>query len=137
MSITDGLHVPVIPLDEVVGSDGATVPAQIVMDVPKLNVGVIFGLTVTTKFVGTAHCPASGVNLYVPEFRLSTTVGLHVPVTPFVDVNGREGTVPPLQILNAVPKENAGVTFCVTVTANVIELAHCPPVGVNVYVPVF
>lgn len=55
MSITDGLQVPVIPLAEVVDSDGAAVPAQIVMDVPKLNVGVIFGLTVTTKFVGSAH----------------------------------------------------------------------------------
>ena len=75
--------------------------------------------------------------MYVPELRLSTTDGLQVPVMLFVDVSGREGTVPPLQILNDVPKENAGVIFGVTVTANVIELAHCPPVGVNVYVPVF
>ena len=68
MSITDGLHVPVIPLDEVVGSDGATVPAQIVMDVPKLNVGVMLGATVTVNEVELAHWPPVGVKVYVPEF---------------------------------------------------------------------
>ena len=50
-----GLHVPAIPLPEVVGNVGTTPPAQIVELVPKLNVGVIFGLTVTVNVVGFAH----------------------------------------------------------------------------------
>ena len=64
----EGLHVPVIPLPDVVGKAGTAPPAQIVALVPKLNVGVIFGLTVTVNAVGFAHCPAFGVKLYVPEF---------------------------------------------------------------------
>jgi hypothetical protein len=31
--------------------------------VPKLNVGVIFGLTVTANDVVVAHCPGVGVNV--------------------------------------------------------------------------
>jgi len=62
-----GFHVPVIPLLEVFGSVGTALPEQIVDD-PKLNVGVTFGLTVTLNVVGSAHRPADGVNVYVPEF---------------------------------------------------------------------
>jgi hypothetical protein len=54
-----------MPFVDVAGSDGTPAPAQIVIDVPKLNAGVSIGFTVTTKFVETAHCPASGVNVYV------------------------------------------------------------------------
>jgi hypothetical protein len=36
---TDGLHVPVIPFVDVVGKLGTAPPAQIVDEVPKLNVG--------------------------------------------------------------------------------------------------
>ena len=63
---------------------------------------------------------------------LLTTDGLHVPVIPFVDVAGYVGTVPPEQIVSVVPKLNVGVTFGVTVTVNVVVVAHCPAVGVNV-----
>ena len=101
-------------------------------DEPKLNVGVIFGLTVTENVAGTAHCPAVGVNVYVPEFRLSTTEGLHVPVILFVDVLGKTGTVPPAQTESEVPKLNVGVILGFTVTVNVAIRAHCPAVGVNV-----
>lgn len=59
----EALHVPVIPLFEVVGSDGGVDPAQILIAVPKLNAGVIIGFTVTTKFAVVAHCPASGVKV--------------------------------------------------------------------------
>jgi hypothetical protein len=59
--------VPVIPFCDAVGKGGTVPPAQIVRLVPKLNVGVIFGLTVTAKDVVDAHCPAVGVNVYVPE----------------------------------------------------------------------
>ena len=51
--------------------------------------------TVTVKVVGTAHCPAVGVNVYVAVFVLLTVAGAQVPVIPFVDVVGRTGAVAP------------------------------------------
>ena len=61
-----------------------------------------------------------------------TVDGLHVPVTPLVDVVGNVGTVPPAQMVNAEPKLNAGTIFVVTVTVNIVVVAHNPAVGVNV-----
>jgi hypothetical protein len=58
-----GLHVPVILLVDVVGNVGTVPPEQIANAVPKLNVGVMFGFTVTVNVAGTAHCPAVGVNV--------------------------------------------------------------------------
>jgi hypothetical protein len=63
LSTEAGLHVPVIPFDDVPGNDGTEPPAQIDRDVPKANVGLMFGLTVTVNVVETAHCPADGVNV--------------------------------------------------------------------------
>ena len=63
MSTTAGLHVPVIPFVDVVGNIGTVPPEQIVVLVPKPNVGVIFGLTVTVNVNGVAHSPAVGVNV--------------------------------------------------------------------------
>ena len=59
---------PVIELSDVLGNVGTAPLAQIVSEVPKLNVGVMFGLTVTVKVVGITHPPELGVNVYVPEF---------------------------------------------------------------------
>ena len=101
-------------------------------EVPKLNVGVTFAVTVTVKVVGNAHCPAVGVNVYVPLAVLLTVAGLHVPVTLLSEVFGNAGTDSPEQMLRVVPKLNVGVTFGVTVTVNVVVVAHCPAVGVNV-----
>ena len=56
---------------------------------------------------------------------------------PFVDVFGNVGTDPPIQIVSVVPKLNVGVRLGLTVTVNVAVNAHCPAVGVNVYVPEF
>jgi hypothetical protein len=61
--IVNGLHVPVIPFVDVVGSAGAVVPAQSDVLVPKLNVGVRFGLTVTVNVEMVAQRPAVGVNV--------------------------------------------------------------------------
>ena len=55
MSTTDGLHVPLTLLPDVVGSVGTDPPAHIVRLVPKLNVGVTFGVTLTVKVAGKAH----------------------------------------------------------------------------------
>ena len=63
MSTADGLHVPFIPFVDVFGNVGTDPPAQMVSVVPKLNVGVRFGLTVTVNVAGNAHWPAVGVNV--------------------------------------------------------------------------
>ena len=52
-----------MPLPDVVGKTGTVLPAQIVNDVPKLNVGVMFGLTVTVKLVLVTHWPGAPVNV--------------------------------------------------------------------------
>jgi hypothetical protein len=67
LSTTARLHTPEILLEDNAGNEGTGSPAQIDSDVPKLNVGVSTGFTVTEKLVAEAHCPASGVNRYVPE----------------------------------------------------------------------
>ena len=63
LSTVAGLHVPAMPLVEVFGKAGTVSFAQIVNEVPKANVGVMFGLTVMLKLKGTAHNPAPGVNV--------------------------------------------------------------------------
>ena len=63
MSTVDGLHVPVILLVDVVGSVGTVPPEHTVSVVPKLNVGVMFGFTVTVNVVGRAQGPAAGVKV--------------------------------------------------------------------------
>ena len=68
----------------------------------------------------------------MPLAVLLTTEGFHVPVIPFVDVVGNVGTVPPEHIVSVVPKLNVGVIFGLTVTVNVVVVAHNPAVGVNV-----
>ena len=117
---------------DVVGKIGTVPPEHIINVVPKLNVGVTFGVTVTVNVVVVAHCPAVGVNVYTPLAVLLTTDGLHVPVIPLVDVVGNNGTVPPEQIVSVVPKLNVGVILGVIVTVNVVVVAHNPTVGVKV-----
>ena len=61
MLIVAGLHVPVIPLVDVVGNAGAVLfwhngPIA-------ANVGVICGLIVTLSDAVVAHCPAAGVKV--------------------------------------------------------------------------
>jgi hypothetical protein len=58
----EGLQLPVTPFVDVVGKAGTEPPEQIAREVPKLNVGVTFELTVTVKVIGSAHNPALGVN---------------------------------------------------------------------------
>jgi hypothetical protein len=128
----DGLHVPVIPLSDVVGKAGTVPPLQTERVVPKLKFGVMFGFTVTVNVVVVAHSPAFGVKLYVPLAVLLTVDGLHVPVIPLVDVEGNVGAVAPEQILAVVPNANVGVRIGLTVTVNVWVVAHTPAVGVNV-----
>lgn len=46
---------PVIPFVDVFGNVGTVPPAQTDNNVPKLNVGVMFGVTVTENVAGLAH----------------------------------------------------------------------------------
>ena len=52
------------------------------------------------------------------------------PVIPFVEVVGSADKVPPEQI--GATAVNVGVMFGLTVIVNVVVVAHCPAVGVNV-----
>ena len=61
---------------------------------------------------------------------LLTTAGDHVPVMPLVDVNGNTGATEPEQIGATAVK--VGVTLGVTVTVNVVVVAHWPASGVKV-----
>lgn len=63
MSTTEGFQVPAIPFVDKAGNAGTEPPAHIVNDVPKLNTGSIFGLTVTVNVAGTAHKPVLGVKV--------------------------------------------------------------------------
>ena len=63
MSIAAGLHEPLMLLVEVAGNVGTVAPSQILIEVPKLNVGVTFGLTVTVNTKLAAHCPLVGVKV--------------------------------------------------------------------------
>jgi hypothetical protein len=56
-----GLQLPVIPLIEVVGKVGDVAPSQMLCEVPKLNVGVRLGFTVTLNTSVVAQIPAEGV----------------------------------------------------------------------------
>jgi hypothetical protein len=132
LSIADGLHVPEIPLFEIIGKPGAVAPWHILSDVPNANDGVMFGLTVTVNVLLNAHCPADGVNVYTPDAVLLTVAGFHEPVTALFEVDGKAGTVPPEHIVSVAPKLNEGSVFGLTVTVNVAPVAHCPAEGVNV-----
>ncbi len=120
-----GVHVPVIPLIEVVGN--VKVP-PLHIGAMALNDGVINGFTVTIILKVVAHCPAAGVKVYVVVAVLFIA-GLQVPVTPLDDVVGKVN-VPPLQI--GAIAANWVVTTGFTVTLLVAPCAHWPAFGVKV-----
>lgn len=63
---------------------------------------------------------------------MSTIAGLHVPVTPLVEVLLRTGTISFEQIVRNKPKLNTGVTFGLMVTVNVVGIAQNPASGVKI-----
>ena len=56
--------------------------------------------------------------------------GAQVPVMPLVEVVGSVDSVAPEHI--GATALNVGVIFGLTVIVNVVVIAHCPAVGVNV-----
>ena len=127
-----GLHVPVTPLLDVVGNAGAALfwhngPIAV-------NVGVTCGSMIMVSVAFVAHCPAAGVKMYVvgPAVAVLMVAGLHVPVTPLLEVVANAGAA---EFWHSGPMGvNAGVTSGLTVMINVPCVAHCPAAGVNVYV---
>ena len=58
------------------------------------NVGTVPGLTVMSKVVVVAHCPAFGVKVYVVVPGVAVlTVDDQVPATPLIEVVGNTGAV--------------------------------------------
>ena len=126
--ITAGNQVPAIPLLEVAGNAGAVLLRQISPITSK--VGVVAGVTLILMVTGVAHTPASGVKVYVPEVRLLTMAGAHVPVMPLVEVVGSTGAVVPAQKSGIALK--VGVIWLEISTVMVVGTPQVAPVGVNV-----
>ncbi|AWI25264.1 hypothetical protein HYN49_04780 [Flavobacterium pallidum] len=126
-----GDHVPAIPLFEVVGNAASVAPEQI--GATCVNTGVFGWLTVMVIVAVFAHCPAVGVKVYVVVAVLFKA-GDHVPATPLFEVVGNAASVAPEQI--GATCVNTGVFGWLTVMVIVAVFAHCPAVGVKVYVVV-
>ena len=122
-----GDHVPVMLFKDVVGNADKVAPEHI--GATALKEGVTVGLTVMASVVVVAHCPAAGVKVYVVVTVLFSA-GDHVPVMLFKDVVGNGDNSPPEHIGATAAK--VGVEPGVTVTVNVVVVAHCPAVGVKV-----
>ena len=52
------------------------------------------------------------------------TVGVQVPVNPFVEVVGNKGTVLPAQADSEEPNANTGTSFGLMVTKTLVGVAH-------------
>jgi hypothetical protein len=131
LGVYAGVQTPEIPLLEIVGR-GEAIPGHWLGAMVKTGRFELL-MTVTVKVVVVAHCPALGVKVYVVVAVL-LGAGDHVPVIPLVEVVGSVGNVVLIQIgLIAV---KVGVTKGVIVILSVVGFAHCPALGVKVYVVV-
>ena len=122
-----GAHVPVMPLLEVVGSGARVAPEHI--GATAVKAGVVLLFTVMVKVVVVAHCPGSGVNVYVVVVVLSKA-GDQFPIIPLLEVVGSGVNVAPEHIGATAVK--VGIVLLFTVIVNVVVVAHWPTVGVNV-----
>jgi hypothetical protein len=95
--IAAGDHVPVMLFVEVDGNVAGVAPTQ--YGPAASNDGVISVETTILVVYIPAHCPASGVKVYVvvPWLAVLITAGLHDPVMPFSDVTGNAAGVDPTQ----------------------------------------
>jgi hypothetical protein len=116
-----------MPFVEIAGNGAMAVPEQ---NGPiGAKAGVMLLSMVMVSVLVTAHCPASGVNVYVVVTVLSIA-GAQVPVIPFVEVVGNRAMAAPEQ--NGPTGAKAGVMLLSTVMVRVVVTAHCPTSGVNV-----
>src|SRR5512133_227482 len=93
--IVAGFQVPVVPLDDMPGSNGAVAPWQSGPIAAK--VGVTEFVTSTFNVAVEAHCPAEGVMVYVvvPIAAVLIVAGFQVPVVPLDDMPGSAGAIAP------------------------------------------
>ena len=128
-----GFHVPLIAglLVELVGRTDNVAPEHI--GATCVNVGIMFGFTTMVIVAVVAHCPAFGVNVYVVVVVLFK-LGFQVPWILLVEVVGSADKVAPEHI--GATCVNVGVTLGFTTMVIVAVVAHCPALGVNVYVVV-
>jgi hypothetical protein len=128
--MAEGFHVPLIPFVELKGNEGAAAFSH--NDAIGENAGTVGAVIVISSVVFVAHCPASGVNVYVdvPLELVLIIAGLHVPLIPLVEFNGNE------EGIEFWHKEgitaNVGIVGAVIVISSVVVVAHCPASGVNV-----
>ena len=115
-----GLQVPVMPLFEVSGNEGAEEFLHNGPICAKAGV-IVAGVTLIIRVAVVAHWPAVGVKVYVVVAVLFKA-GDHVPVIPFREVVGNGESVAPEQIAGTAA--NVGVTFGITVIINVAVVAH-------------
>jgi hypothetical protein len=125
-----GLHVPVTPLLDVAGNVGAVLFWQ--SGPIAVNVGTVCASTVMLSVVVVAHCPLSGVNVYVvvPVVEVLITAGFHVPVIPLLDVVANAGA--PEFWQSGPIAVNVGITGAVITTVMVVLVPHSPLLGVKV-----
>jgi len=124
-------HVPEIPLFDVVGKVGAALFWH--KGVCCVNVGTTEGFTTMFIVAFAAHKPVVGVNVYVLVPGVVVLIGPdHVPVIPLLDVEDNIGAVAFWQ--SGEICVNCGVEELFTTTLIVAFDAHCPDVGVKVYV---
>ena len=112
---------------DVVGKEAKVCPEQIgATSINRASIGLTTMVIVTEV---TVHCPASGVKVYVEVVVLSTT-GDQVPVTPLLEVVGKEDKSSPEQIgATCVNRASIGLTIIVIVA---VFTVHCPASGVKV-----
>ena len=68
--------------------------------------------------------------MVVPVDAVLITAGLQVPLMPLLDIVANNGAV---LFWQSVPIEvNTGVICVAIVTSSVVDVAHCPAVGLNV-----
>ena len=108
-----------MPLLDVVGSGVKVAPAQI--GPTAVNVGVTLELTTIVIVAVVAHCPASGVKVYVVVVVLSKA-GDQAPVIPLLEVVGNGARVAPEHI--GPTAVNVGVMLALTTIVMVVVVAH-------------
>ena len=91
MFITAGTQVPEMPFSEIAGNTGGIEFSHSGPIAAK--VGVISMSITISRVAVDAHCPKSGVKVYVvvPATEVLISGGLQLPVIPLVEVAGKRG----------------------------------------------
>ena len=121
-----GAQIPVIPLFDIVGNAGKVDPEQIAATC--VNVGIVFGFTITVIIAVVAHWLDVGKKVYV-VVNVLFIAGDQVPIILLLEVVGNTIKLAPEQI--GATWVNDGTEFGVTVIVIDDVAAHWPIVGVK------